>query len=672
MNLRRRTLITIAISLLLLVTTLYMISQSLLMGSISEIQDENTQKDLGTVNDLLFKDLEDLNTINNHWANQGESSFFDEETQNLIPETETILNTTGVDFVIISSLQEGVVYYRTFNSQENNLSSYLDDLDKYLEKNNSLTYTGNQTNHQGIILISSNIFLISSFPISDSPNRNLIMGRHLKISENSQLIKIPGFTLEITPFLSGETVPIFHDVDRAFSYNSTLITKRSEDNIVNGFSLLRDSQGRAVFQIKISEDPYVEYKGQQTLIYFITCFLVIGLFLGFIILIYLDRIVLFRIKNLSNRVQEITKNNDLSQRLPKKGNGDEISGLSDAINSLLVSLQHSWNEIQQSRLKYRNIFYNTGTAMAIIEEDGNISLINSEFENLSGFKKAEIEDKKLWEDFFPKDIKKIRKYRTIRDNKSDLTSKKYEARLLDRKGDLKNVCITMTIVPGAKQSLCSLMDITLLKKSLKEKEALLREVHHRVRNNMQIIISMFNMKSLYTDDENLKEILMESQDRIRSMAMVHDGLYRSPTMTHINMGEYIERLTTDLFMYHNLDSSIIKLKINADPISVGIDTAVPFGLLINELISNSIKHAFKLGQRGEIKVELFSNEEITLIVEDDGIGLPEDIDIYNPQTMGMEMINALKKQLNAEITVKIEGGTRFEIRFKELKYTKRI
>lgn len=674
MNLRRRTLITLAISLLLLVVTLYITSQTLLMNSISEIQEDNTQKDLGTINDLLFRDLDDLNTINNHWATLGESSFFDERSHNIIPGTEKILNTTGVDFVIISSAQEGVIYYKMFNSQENNLSSYTNDLDKYLEKNNSLIYSDNSSkNRQGILLLSSGAFLISSNPILGSPDRILILGRHLKIPENGQLIKIPGLSLKVIPFLAGETIPVFHDVDRAFSYGSPLITKKAENNTIEGFSLLRDNQGRAVFQIKISENPYIENKGQQTLIYFIIFFLIIGLFLGFIILIYLDQIVLFRINNLNNRVQEITKSNDLSQRLSTNGADDEISRLSNAINSLFISLESSWDEIQQSRLKYRNIFYNTGTAMAIIEENGEIALINSEFENLSGFRKGEVEGKKGWEDFFPEDIKKMRKYRILRKNNPDQAPRNYESHLLDRKGNLKNVYLTVTTVPGTKQSLFSIIDITLLKKSLKEKEALLREVHHRVRNNMQIMISMFSMKASHTDDEKLKNILMESQDRIRSMAMVHDGLYRSPTMTQINMGEYIERLTTDLFMSYNLDNHLIKLEIKADPVPVGIDTAVPFGLLINELVSNAIKHAFKPGQSGEIKVFLFSSgEKITLIVEDNGVGLPKGFDIHHTQTMGMKMINALKRQLDAEIKLKTNGMTHFEIIFKELKYNKRF
>ncbi len=690
LNLRRRTLITLAVSLLLLVLTLYIISQSLLMGSLSEIQDESTQKDLETINDLIFKDLADLDTIGKHWAALGETSLYNVESHTLNPETKNIFNSTGIDFVIITSTSDGVVYYETFNNQNENTSSDLDDLESYLAKNNSFAYSDNPDSDnsdinndscKGILLLSSGTYLVSSNPVSDSQDTYLILGRSLEFPENSQLTKIPGLSLEITPYITGDTVPTFHDVDRVFSYGSPLIIKRTENNTINGFSLLRNSQGRAVFQLKMSENLYVENKGQETLIYSILSFLVIGLVLGLIILIYLDRIVLFKVNKLSNQVQEITKSNDLSQRLLTNGTYDEISKLSNSINSLLISLQRSWNELQQSRMKYRNIFYNTGTAMIITEENGTLSLINSEFENLSGFQKTEIEGIKNWEDFFPEDIEKMRKYRKIRKTKPELAPRSYEARFLDNEGNFKDVHLTVTTIPGTKQFLASLMDISLLKKSLKEKDALLREVHHRVKNNMQIMISLLNMKARHTNDDNLKRVLLESQDRIRSMAMVHDGIYRSQDMTHINMGEYIQRLTAGLFASYNMDINLIRLEIKAEPVMLNIDTAVPLGLLINELVSNSIRHAFKPGEKGTIKVELFSStskdestfqDEFTLIIEDDGVGLPEGFDIHNSKTMGMKLIDALTTQLEAKIKVKKDSGTRFEIKFKELNYMKRI
>ncbi len=435
-------------------------------------------------------------------------------------------------------------------------------------------------------------------------------------------------------------------------------------------------------------------------------------------LMFLDKIVLSRINDLNNRVQEITKSNDISRRLPVNGSNDEISGLSHGINSLLTSLQHSWEEIQQSRKKYRNIFYNTGTAMISTEKDGVISLINSEFENLSGFKKWQVEGKKGWEDFFSEDIKKMKEYSKIRKSNEHLAPRNYEARFLDMNGNLKDVYLTVTTVPGTDQFLLSIMDITPLKQSLEEKDALLREVHQRVKNNMQIMISLLNMKARHTSEENVKSILMESKDRIKSMAMVHDGLYHSPDMIHINLGDYIQRLTAELFRSYNVDSNLIKLIVNVDSVSISIDTAVPCGLLLNELVSNSIKHAFNPGEKGEIRVDLsFSDDlhppsdldsssddlysspddldspddsrssseksdsssekelsppELTLIVQDNGKGLPDGFDISKSNTMGMKLIDALLTQLEAKIEFNNSPGACFKIRFKELNYSKRI
>lgn len=674
LDLRKRTLITMAISLLLLVVALYFTSQSILMGNLSQIQDESTQKDLVTVNNLLFKDLDDLDISNKHWSELGKDSFYDEGTNTLKPEAENIFNNTGIDLVIISSTANGVLYFEAFNML-NNSAVDKNDLKNYLnQQNNSLIFADNpEKTHKGILLLPYGTFIVSINPIKGSDNEILILGRYLNISDNSQSTNIPGLSLSITPFLTGETVPIFHDINRDFSYNSPIITKETKNNTINGFSLLRDNEGRAVFQILLSENSYIENKGQETLMYTIIFFLVVGLFLGFVILIYLDRIVLFKINKLSTSVQHITKSNDLSQRLPVNGANDEITTLSNAINSLLTSLQRSWDEIQQSRIKYRNIFYNTGTAMTTNEEDGTISLINSEFENLSGFKKLEVEGKKSWEDFFPEDIEKMSEYRKIRMQNRELAPRNYEAQFQDKEGKLKDVYLTVTTVPGTKQVLLSLIDISLLKKSLKEKDALLREVHHRVKNNMQIMISLLNMKARDTDDEEMKNILMESQDRIRSMAMVYDGIYISPDMTHIDMGEYIQRLAAALFTSYNVDTRSIKLDIDVDSVLVNIDTAVPLGLLVNELVSNSIKHAFNPGQNGEIKVALvYVGDEINLMVEDDGIGFPEGFDITKTDSMGMKLIDALVNQLDAKINLRKCGGVCFSILFKELNYTERI
>lgn len=209
-----------------------------------------------------------------------------------------------------------------------------------------------------------------------------------------------------------------------------------------------------------------------------------------------------------------------------------------------------------------------------------------------------------------------------------------------------------------------------LKKSLKEKEVLLQEIHHRVKNNMQIISSLLNLQSVYSESKNPSEILKETQDRVKSMALVHEKLYKSQNLEKINFGEYIEDLV--FILSRSYDTSHININVKGSPISLDINTAIPCGLIINELITNSIKHAFPDSQ-GNINVEFFrENDNLKLIVNDDGIGIPEDLDIENTTTLGLRLLSSLVDQIEGNLKIHKNNGSSFEITFQELEYKKRI
>ncbi|MDI6724968.1 MAG: histidine kinase dimerization/phosphoacceptor domain -containing protein [Methanobacterium sp.] len=213
-----------------------------------------------------------------------------------------------------------------------------------------------------------------------------------------------------------------------------------------------------------------------------------------------------------------------------------------------------------------------------------------------------------------------------------------------------------------------------IKSSLKEKELLLQEVHHRVKNNLQIISSLLNLQASYINDEKDLEIFKDSQSRVKSMAFIHEQLYKSSDFTNINFNNYIHNLLAYLSYSHNLGPEKIKMNINVEDISLDINTAIPCGLIINELVTNSIKYAFPGGRSGTINIELHSDyeDEYVLIVGDDGIGLPEDIDFKNTDSLGLQLVNSLSKQLEGYIELDRTNGTQFKIIFNKLKYKDRI
>lgn len=215
-------------------------------------------------------------------------------------------------------------------------------------------------------------------------------------------------------------------------------------------------------------------------------------------------------------------------------------------------------------------------------------------------------------------------------------------------------------------------DITELKKAqneinktLKEKEMLLKEIHHRVKNNLMVISSLLNLQSKYIYDEEARDIFRESQNRAKSMALIHERLYRSTDLKRIDFGDYIRTLSNDLYHTYMPEKSRININMDLENLMVDINTTVPLGLIVNELITNSMKHAFKEGE-GEINIIFHKKgDEFTLIIGDNGVGLPADLDFKNTETLGLQLVNNLTAQIDGAIELERSRGTRFKITFKE-------
>lgn len=211
-----------------------------------------------------------------------------------------------------------------------------------------------------------------------------------------------------------------------------------------------------------------------------------------------------------------------------------------------------------------------------------------------------------------------------------------------------------------------------IKKSLEEKDLLLKEIHHRVKNNLQIISSLLNLQSTFIEDEYASDVFQETQNRVKSMAMIHEQLYQSKDLSKINFSNYIHSMVSGLLSTYKVDPEQIKVNIEAKNIYMDINTAVPCGLIINELVTNSLKHGFPGGLEGIISIKLEKNENYILEVSDTGVGIKEDIDIKKINTLGFLLINSLIKQLDGTIKLDRSVGTSFIIEFSKLKYEKRI
>jgi PAS domain S-box-containing protein len=198
---------------------------------------------------------------------------------------------------------------------------------------------------------------------------------------------------------------------------------------------------------------------------------------------------------------------------------------------------------------------------------------------------------------------------------------------------------------------------------LKEKEVLLKEIHHRVKNNLQIISSLLNLQLNVITNAETRELIRESQNRVRSMALIHEKLYQSDNLGQISLEEYLRSLTRDLFRSYGIGG--VNLKLEIDDIRLDVDTAVPCGLIVNELVSNALKYAFPAGREGQIHLRcgLVSKNQVALSVADNGVGLPDDMNLRTSSTLGFQLVHMLVKQLRGTLDIVKNGGTTFMITF---------
>ncbi|MDP9190090.1 MAG: PAS domain S-box protein [Acidobacteriota bacterium] len=206
----------------------------------------------------------------------------------------------------------------------------------------------------------------------------------------------------------------------------------------------------------------------------------------------------------------------------------------------------------------------------------------------------------------------------------------------------------------------------LMQASLREKEALLREIHHRVKNNLQITSSLLRLQEGAIGDPQAREVFAGTQHRIRSMALVHEKLYPSTNLSQIDFADYIRTLGDLLMKSFAPDPAPMTLRVGGAMVLLGIDVAVPCGLIINELLSNALKHAFPDERRGTIAVELEDCGDgiCQVLVRDDGIGLPPNLDPATVTTLGLQLVAGLVQQIDGTLTVVSgDGGTAFTIRF---------
>ncbi|CEA14120.1 signal transduction histidine kinase [Methanobacterium formicicum] len=336
-----------------------------------------------------------------------------------------------------------------------------------------------------------------------------------------------------------------------------------------------------------------------------------------------------------------------------------------------------------SKRKEQLDFITSNMLDIISESDANgvLKYVSPSTQQLLGYHPQELVGHSLYELIHPDDQEKVRQ--TIKKSINATEGLRVESRLKTAEG--KYIWIETTGKPvvdenGFRGFIYSGRDITeqkksaeYIKKSLEEKEALLREIHHRVNNNLQVISSLLSLQSDNVRDPRDHELFVESQNRVRSMAMIHEKLYQSDKFNSINFRDYLKTLINRLIYDYSQDLGHIDLELDIENVELNIETSVPCGLIINELVSNSLKHAFPQGRNGKIIVKFHKiKDKYVLMVGDNGIGPLEKSVLESSKKLGFNLVKSLIKQLDASLEILESEGTLYRITFAELTYQKRF
>jgi PAS domain S-box-containing protein len=415
-------------------------------------------------------------------------------------------------------------------------------------------------------------------------------------------------------------------------------------------------------------------------------------FLGGVILLLIASMVFVFKFVITDRLSRIT-NHFLDAKMQSEGfkirgveigGRDEIAILASSFNKLAEKLNNTYIELtleierrrhvqkalRESEEKYRKLFDMESDALALVDvETGNILDVNRAFIELYGYSKEEIRCMKRID--FSAEPEKTTK--SIQDLEGYVPLRYHKK----KNGTVFPVEITVNYFEhkGRKVHISAVRDITDRKiieqqidASLREKEVLLSEIHHRVKNNFEIISSLLDMSRMDTENQEIKNILLSSRTRIHSMAMIHSQLYQSEWFDRIDMARHINELAENLQLLYQSEKRI-NMKIETSEVFLSINQAIPCALILNELITNSLKHAFVDKEKGKIQVSIHNPDDNTILlrVKDDGDGISESVDVKPVGGLGLKLVKQLVVgQLNGEIRFNTDDGTDIHIEFKRL------
>jgi len=341
-----------------------------------------------------------------------------------------------------------------------------------------------------------------------------------------------------------------------------------------------------------------------------------------------------------------------------------------------VELEHQSSTIKLSETQFQGLLESAPDAMIVVHKDGIIFLVNAQTERLFGYTREELFGKSV-EMLLPERFKeRYFEFRTHYLAEPKLREMSGDLDLYGLRKDGKEFSLELSLSPLETKDgllvISAIRDVSvrreeqkLLESSLREKEVLLKEIHHRVKNNLQIITSLLRLQYRKTEDKEARKLFLDSESRVHTIALLHEKLYRSEDISNVNLKDFLNSILNYLFHAYGNSEELVSYHINVESCVIESERLISVGLIVNELVSNSLKYAFPNDRKGNISVTLEkrSQEKLSLSISDNGVGLPAGFDFEKATTLGLLLVKNLTKQLGGTFEISQNKETEFKILF---------
>jgi two-component sensor histidine kinase/sensor domain CHASE-containing protein len=668
----RRILLFIGITLVAMLLIIMIATRTILLAGFSRLEMSFLEKNMARAQNAISDEIDSLGMTASHLAERNDAYQFVQDRDHDYIEsnlTGAMFSSLHLDVVLYRDRTGGAVFGAAFDPAEG-LREIPASLREWLVAHPSLARpVVGSPQSEGIIPLPAGPLMAAVRPILDSqragPARGtLLVGRFLDDNEVNRLARSLRLSISLSP-LGNRSVPA---VPSGQSPAGNLVSvDASREDLIAGSGVLRDMTGSPAFLLTVRIPRDIHHQGEAILRYFILWLVVAGAVFGGVVLIVIQRTVLARLQRLSAGVLDIGTAGGPGHRVPVIGR-DQIAYLGAAINGMLDALEGSHGQLQRS--EQRNKAFLDAIPDLILRVGRGGEIIDARFPPRSGF--ADRQDA-----FVRSTIDGVARQFPFVPQKLLSAGSSAIAQALDSglpvvlefsidAGKGLQYYQARIVASGDAEVIVLVREVTAEKRveEAGRRETLVKEIHHRVKNNLQVISSLLGLQASAARDAHARAMLEESRGRVRSMALVHDRLYQASGGGY---ADYVRDLARHLLYSYFGDSPAVTIKVEIDDLPMDMDRSVPVGLIINELLSNALAHAFPKGGPGRITVGMrrVDGGLLELAVSDDGIGFPENLDYRNPASLGLRIVNTLVQQIQGTLTLDAGRGTSFLVTFPE-------